>query len=110
MAVVSALTGALSFGYIYPVFAFFVLHAAFYGLRLSHVADKLVLALNAIGKQSLLIYILHTVALYAVLHSLPLGLGGAAQYVIYVAAALALSYAGAVAFMAAYSRAISGMR
>ncbi len=106
IAALSALNQALYLGYIYPVFAFFALHAAFHALRRWRITGKLVLAVNGIGKKSLLIYILHTVALYALLKELPLGLGGAAQYVAYVAAALALSYAGAVAFMAAYGSVI----
>jgi len=94
----------LFFGYLYPVFALFACVLLYQWLDGIDALKQVVGAINKLGKQSLLIYLVHAMLLYGIVSKMPLPIGWQGEYVAYAAATLALSYAVAVLFMKAYWR------
>ena len=94
----------LFLGYAYPVFALFACVLLYKWLDGIGALRQIVGAVNKLGKQSLLIYLVHAMLLYGIVSKIPLPIGWQGEYAAYAAATLALSYAVAVLFMKAYRR------
>jgi peptidoglycan/LPS O-acetylase OafA/YrhL len=108
-ALASSLEGTLFLGYLYPAFVLFAIgaaYSAFAGLRL---ADSIRSLIEPLGKQSLLIYLLHGAVLYGLLAPLLPAMEWQERYAALIALTAALSFAVSEAFMAAYSR-LTGYR
>ncbi len=101
---VTILSHDLFLGYAYPVFALFACVLLYQWLDGIGALRQVVGAINRLGKQSLVIYLVHAMVLYGIVSQMPLPIGWQAEYIAYAAATLALSYAFAVLFMKAYRR------
>lgn len=84
--------------FLYPAAMFFAIRAAYLALEKAKPAASILSAVESTGRMSLMVYILHPIAIYGVLARLPFEPAGWAGYLAYSLAALALSYAGAAMF------------
>ena len=103
-AVLSFTGNGLFLGYAYPVFALFACVILYRLLGKFGALAPAVGAINSLGRQTLLVYLVHALVLYSVVSKIPLQIDWPAGYLAYAAATLLISYAFAALFMKAYRR------
>ena len=109
-ALLGALNNSVYLGYLFQLGVFFTMHAIFKSGKSMLDRIRLAGALEALGKNSLAIYMIHASIIFGLLARIPYGWEGVGGYALLVALSTAISYAAARAFMAAYARMTAGFR